>query len=100
MSRNTSGRGRRRIGAAAPLIGILIALGGCGALDFVGQSDYSDQLVGSTGNAVSRAEIDAIAADSSLTDDERRTAYQELGIEDEDLIDALLANNGTTGTEN
>ena len=64
-------------------------IAGCGALV---TPDYPDRLVGADGQLPVLEEIEDIAniPEVDLDDDGRRALLRELGIEDEELIDALL----------
>jgi len=53
-------------------------------------SDFANRLIGSGGELVVAEDVDAIVQDVGLTNDEKRAALRDLGIEDEELIDALL----------
>ena len=59
---------------------------GCGS----GGVEYANRLIGADGQLFSVEDLEAIANDADLTDDEKRQAFRDLGIEDEKLIDALL----------
>ncbi len=45
---------------------------------------------GANGETLVLEELQAIAGDPDLTEDQKRQRFQELGLEDPDLIDALL----------
>jgi len=66
---------------------LLAGLAGCGS---VAPTTYSNQLVGADGRPIVLDDVEAIVNDADLTDDEKREQLRELGIEDEELIDALL----------
>jgi len=53
--------------------------------------DYPNRLVGADGQSFTLDDLEAIAADTELSEAEKREAFRALGIEDEMLIDALLA---------
>jgi len=55
-----------------------------------GAVEYANRLIGADGQLFSVEDLEAIANDSHLTVDEKRQAFRDLGIEDEELIDALL----------
>jgi len=69
---------------------LLAALGaGCGT---VPASTFSNSVVGTNGQVILFDDLKEIAADPNLPDDEaRKQAFRDLGIEDEKLIEALLA---------
>jgi len=46
--------------------------------------------MGAGGETIVAEDVNAIVADPNLSDDEKRAALRDLGIEDEKLIDALL----------
>jgi hypothetical protein len=54
------------------------------------QDDFPNRLVGADGQLFTVEDLEDIANDSSLTDDEKRDQFRALGIEDEKLINALL----------
>ncbi len=51
---------------------------------------FPNQLRDASGNAILLDDVEAIVNDAELTEDEKREQLRELGIEDEELIDALL----------
>ncbi len=53
-------------------------------------TDFPNRLVGADGQLFTVEELEEIANDPDLSEEEKREAYRELGIEDEELIDALL----------
>ncbi|HRX85296.1 MAG TPA: hypothetical protein P5572_09790 [Phycisphaerae bacterium] len=65
------------------------ALGGCGVFS-ARNPDFRNAETGEDGQIYVLDDLEAIANDTTLTDDEKRQAFRDLGIEDEDLIDALL----------
>jgi hypothetical protein len=66
---------------------ILALIPGCGVS--VAQS-FPNQLVGAEGQRFTVEDLEAIANDPDLDDEEKREAFRDLGILDEKLIDALL----------
>ena len=56
-----------------------------------GVVEYANRLVGADGQLFSVEDLEAISSDADLTDDQKREAFRDLGIEDEELIEALLA---------
>ena len=72
---------------AACLIGMSLALGSCGASI---TADFANQIVGADGQPLVLDDLAQIANDSSLSIEEKRQAFREMGIENEKLIDALL----------
>ena len=72
--------------------GISIALmalmvGGCGSAV---PGDFSNRLIGADGQLFMVEDLETIARDPDLDDEERRELFRDLGIQDEQLIDALL----------
>lgn len=53
-------------------------------------TDFPNRLVGADGQLFTVEDLEEIANDPDLSEDEKREAFRELGIEDEELIDALL----------
>ena len=51
---------------------------------------YSNRLYGADGQSFVLEDIQAVVNNQHLTDDQKRSELRNLGIEDEDLIDALL----------
>jgi hypothetical protein len=64
-----------------------LAIGGCGAM----VTDYPNRLIGVDGQGFYLEDLEEIAGNENLTDDEKRERFRELGIQDDDLIEALLA---------
>ncbi len=63
------------------------ALAGCGSLIDV---EFSNRLVGTDGQLFSVEDLTNIAEDADLSEDGKRQEFRDLGIEDEELINALL----------
>lgn len=61
---------------------------GCGATI---TTDLPNRLYGADGQPITLEEIEAIVRDPDLGDDERRAQLRDLGLEDEELITALLS---------
>lgn len=76
---------RRLLTAAAMLV--LTVVIGCGSGAF---TDYPNRLTGADGQEFFLEDLEAIANHPTLTADEKRQRFRDLGIEDETLIDALL----------
>ncbi len=66
---------------------LLVASAGCGGNDV---TTFPNQLLDPLGNPILLDDVEAIVNDDSLSDDEKRDKLRDLGIEDEDLIEALL----------
>lgn len=60
---------------------------GCGA---AGPSDFANRLVDGDGQTILLDDLEDIANDEDLSEDEKRQAFRDIGIEDEELIEALL----------
>jgi len=74
---------RRRILVLAALLGLAW---GCGTQ----RTSFPNQLHAADGTPIRFEDLQAIVTDNQLTDDEKRQQMRDLGIEDEQLIDALL----------
>lgn len=61
---------------------------GCGATI---TTDLPNRLYGADGQPITLEEIEAIVRDPDLGDDEKRAQLRDLGLEDEELITALLS---------
>ncbi len=72
---------------AACLAGVSVALGSCGTSL---TADFATQVVGVDGKPLLLDDLAQIANDASLSVEEKRQAFRDLGVEDEKLIDALL----------
>ena len=66
-----------------------VLLVGCGVLT-LHRTTFSNQALGGEGQGYTLDDIHKIVDDAGLTDEQKREALRELGIEDEDLLDALL----------
>lgn len=66
---------------------IFLTLTSCGVTP---QTDFPNRLIGADGQLFVLEDLEEIANDSRLSEDQKRTAFRNLGIEDEELIDALL----------
>ena len=67
----------------------LALLTGCGILTFR-RTDFDDELVGADGQQIILDDINDILNDDDLDEAGKRQALIDLGIEDEDLLDAIL----------
>lgn len=54
------------------------------------QDDFPNRLVGANGQLFTVEDLEMIANDAQLTEEEKRAQFRALGIEDEKLIEALL----------
>ncbi|MCH7719723.1 MAG: hypothetical protein IH988_01865 [Planctomycetes bacterium] len=66
-----------------------LGLGGCGVIAQE-RTVFPNEVVGSEGQRITVAQIDAIIDDDDLTSDEQEAAMRELGLQDERLIAILL----------
>ena len=66
---------------------LLTAPGGCG----VPPTFFPHALTNEQGDPILLEDVDDILSDDTLSEDEKRAALRDLGIEDEKLIDALLS---------
>ena len=86
-------RGVRRLWKCLPIglvvLGIVASsqTAGCGVFPWY----FANAITDPNGNPVTLEQISEIARDPDLSDDEKRQALRDLGIEDEDLIDILLS---------
>jgi hypothetical protein len=71
------------------LIATLLLCTGCGLLSFR-NPEFDNAETGENGEMYVLDDLEAIADDPDLTEEEKRDAFADLGIEDQDLIDALL----------
>lgn len=85
MNRHT----RTLLGRASLAILCSAALFTCGC-GVGGPAEFAGRLIGAGGELIVAEDVDAIVQDFNLTDNEKRAALRDLGIEDEKLIDALL----------
>jgi len=54
------------------------------------QTDFPNALTNQNGEVIFFDDVGAILSNSDLSDDQKRQALRDLGLEDERLIDALL----------
>lgn len=62
-------------------------LGACGTIP---TNDFENRLLGADGQQFFLEDLEDIANNPGMTEEQRREAFRDLGIEDEELIDALL----------
>ncbi|MCP4593580.1 MAG: hypothetical protein GY842_22820 [bacterium] len=55
------------------------------------RTDFPEAMVAADGSEIILDDVAAIVSDGSLNAESKRQALRDLGIEDEDLLDALLA---------
>lgn len=72
---------------SAVCVAALLVTGGC---DAVNTMVFPNQVIGADGLPLTLEDIEAVVQDSTLSDDQMRAGLRDLGIEDEDLIEALL----------
>jgi len=78
-----------RFVALVALVWTALGVAGCGVFT-ARQVDFDNAETGEDGQVYVLDDLEAIAADPDLSDEEKRDAFRELGIEDEDLMDGLL----------
>ena len=66
---------------------LLAAFAGCGTGI---AAEFPNRLLGADGQHFVLEDLRAIAEDPDLSDDQKRQAFRDLGIEEETLIEALL----------
>ncbi len=69
------------------LLAASAAISGCG---FTVRTTYPNSVIGADGRTIVFDDINKIANDLDLSDDQKRQALRDLGLQDEILIDALL----------
>lgn len=79
-------QGFLRLGLAALALSFVV-VAGCG---LEAKDLFANRLLGAQGQQFVVEDLEAIAHDATLTADEKRQQFRDLGIEDEKLIDALL----------
>ena len=62
-------------------------LGACGTIP---TNDFANRLIGVDGQEFFLEDLEDIADNPRMTEEQKRDAFHDLGIEDEELIDALL----------
>lgn len=81
---------RTRLGHALLCLAIVglpaAALAGCTAAP----TSFPSQILGADGEPILLDAVEDIVNDADLTDDEKREQLRALGLEDEELIEALL----------
>jgi len=82
---------RSRINRLIPtvLLTSVVSLGGCGILT-ARQDTFPNAETGDDGQSFTLDDLRELVNDPDLTDMERRDAFRDMGIEDADLIQALL----------
>ena len=71
------------------LAGVLVTLVGCGVLS-ARKTEYPAALKGADGQSIYAEDVRAILDDPTLDGNAKGFALQDLGIEDDDVIQALL----------
>ncbi len=66
---------------------VLSVAAGCGSGV---PTTFPHQLLAADGHAILLDDVKAIVNDNNLTDDDKRAQLRDLGLDDEELIDALL----------
>ncbi len=75
-----------RLGGAILAVSLAV-VAGCG---LTGNEVFANRVVGTDGQQFVVEDLEAIASDASLTSEEKKQQFRDLGIEDEKLINALL----------
>jgi len=70
------------------VLGIVLS-GGCGT-SILQPARFPNSVLDANGEPLSLEELEAIANDADLTEQQKRDRFAELGIEDPDLIEVLL----------
>ncbi len=68
-------------------VALLAGLSGCGS---GAPTSFPNQLLDAQGQPILLDDIEVIVNNNELTEDEKRDQLRDLGIKDEELIDALL----------
>ncbi len=74
--------------AALSMAMLGMTVGGCGV---VGPAGSPNRLEGAEGQLFFLDDLEDIAGNPNTDDDEKRESFRALGIQDEELIDALLS---------
>ena len=69
---------------------LAVALSGMAGCGSGAPTTFPHQLLAADGHAILLDDVKVIVNNTDLTDDDKRAQLRELGIEDEELIDALL----------
>ena len=69
------------------VLGLLLG-DGCGVASVM--TDFPNRLIGAEGQEFVLEDLEAITNHPSMSDDQKREQFRDLGIEDEKLMDALL----------
>ena len=77
-----------RVHAAIVIAVVGLACSGCGT--GIGR-EFPNRLISGEGQLIVLEDIEAVVDDPDLSDDEKRSRLEELGIQDVDLLEALLA---------
>ena len=70
---------------------VALTLGGLGAgCGTAVAPEFENCITNQNGDCILFDDVEAVLEDDELSEDEKREALRELGLEDEELIDALL----------
>ena len=75
---------------------LLAAVGGCGALS-TARTLFPAHVIDAAGSPLFLEDLRAIVDDADLLDDEKADALRKLGLENEEIIDAIVAD-GLSGS--
>ena len=78
------------------VLALLAAVGGCGVLT-TARTLFPEHVTDATGSPLYLEDLRAIVDDADLLDDEKAAALRELGLENEEIIDAIIAD-GLSGS--
>lgn len=78
---------------------LLAAAGGCGVLS-TARTLFPEHVTDAAGSPLYLEDLRAIIDDADLLDDEKADALRELGLENEEIIDAIIADglDGSAGS--
>lgn len=72
------------------VLALLAAAGGCGTLS-TARTLFPEHVIDAAGSPLYLEDLRAIVDDADLLDDEKADALRELGLENEEIIDAIIA---------
>jgi hypothetical protein len=73
---------------AVTIVTAVLFCGGCGNSI---TAEFPNRVVGADGQHLILEDIEAIVRDPDLNEDQKRSQLRDLGLEDEELIEALLS---------
>ena len=80
------------------VLALLAAAGGCGALS-TARTLFPEHVADARGDPLYLEDLREIIDDADLLDDEKAEALRRLGLENEEIIDAIIAD-GLSGSAN